>query len=218
MSSGMVSKAKIGLQAKRQGLKKPLITVAEEVNKNGGKPNHSITIADIWNENMNYFASSCSELDSPTSSPDEVASSHSERASSPREVTSSLGEIRKEPFRKERKEEEEVTAHTRLMKFLSLKIGPIPNGPKEGKAIKWLLENGYDVDQCQRCFESLAAEEWRTSTVSWVTVKANIGAWLARNGNGSKSPKTASDRNVNNMKDSLAYLDSLADKPSQLTS
>jgi hypothetical protein len=202
MSSGMVSKAKMGLQRTFDALRGTLITVSEEPNKRGGKPNHMIAIADVWPQNMARFASSHDEVEAEPSSPHERASSYSE-------VTSSPGEIRKEPIRKERQEEEEPTAHSRLMNFLSLKIGPIPNGAKEGKAIKWLLENGYDPVQCEACFEYLASEGWRTSAVTWVTVKASIGAWLARNGNGRKGKQTASERNVSNIQDSLDYLNSL---------
>lgn len=100
MSSGMVSKAKIGLQASRPLLKKPLINITEETNKKGGKANHAITIADIWAENMAYFASSLHEVDSPSSS-------YSEVASSPHERTSSPGEIKKELLEEGTKEEED---------------------------------------------------------------------------------------------------------------
>jgi hypothetical protein len=114
-----------------------------------------------------------------------------------------------------KEEEKEPSAHARLMDFLCRKIGPIPNGAKEGKAIKWLLANGYEPSQCEACFEFLVAQEWRTSSVSWVTVKSEIGAWLARsNKDGSNQQlsrrETASERNVRLDRQNLEYLNSLS--------
>lgn len=97
MSSGMVSKAKLSLQQIRTPLKKALITVSDEVNQKGGKPNHSITVTDIWLENMAHFASSQDEVAKESHSPRERASSQHEVASSYGEFTSSPHEIRKEP-------------------------------------------------------------------------------------------------------------------------
>lgn len=72
------------------------------------------------------------------------------------------------------------SAHAELMKFLEVKIGVIPNPGKEGKDAKWLLENGYDVVECKRCWEDLAAEPWRTTPVNWTTVRSNIANWLKK--------------------------------------
>lgn len=92
----------------------------------------------------------------------------------------------------------EPSAFAGMMKFLSLKIGPIPNGAKEGKAIKWLIESGYDPAQCEACYEFLAAQSWRTAAVTWTTVKAEIGGWLAKsktheNGHKKSIPYTLND-------------------------
>lgn len=52
MSAGMVTKCKEALARPRQELNgKPLIVVTEHM-QNGGNANHSITITDIWPENM----------------------------------------------------------------------------------------------------------------------------------------------------------------------
>lgn len=52
MSAGMVSKCKDALAMPRPELNgKPLIVVSEQM-QNGGNANHSITITDIWPENM----------------------------------------------------------------------------------------------------------------------------------------------------------------------
>lgn len=96
------------------------------------------------------------------------------------------------------KKKEEPSAFAGFMKFLANKIGPIPNPAKEGKAIKWLIDNSYDFALCCRCFESLESETWRTSSITWTTVKAEIGGWLSRgpNGNG-KAERFDPGRNPN---------------------
>lgn len=97
------------------------------------------------------------------------------------------------------KEEKIPSAHAELVRFLEIKIGVIPNPGKEGKAIKWLLDHGYEVEQCKRCYEFLAAETWRTSAVDWVTVQSQIGAWLQKgetNGTSQPGPTTASAKNL----------------------
>jgi hypothetical protein len=102
MSSGMVSKAKESLQKHIDSLGgKSLITVTEERNPKGGKPNHTIAITDIWPENMARFASSQGEVATVSSSPLEVGTSYRELASSPHELASSPGEIRKEPIQEQ---------------------------------------------------------------------------------------------------------------------
>lgn len=80
----------------------------------------------------------------------------------------------------ENEKKKENSAFAGLMNFLSRKIGPIPNPGKEGKAISWLIDNGYDAAQCEDCYEFLAAQPWRTSAVTWTTVKAEIGGWLSK--------------------------------------
>lgn len=77
-------------------------------------------------------------------------------------------------------DKKEPSAHAELMRFLEIKIGVIPNPAKEGRDAKWLLENGYDVVECKRCWEDLAAEPWRTTPVNWTTVRSNIANWLKK--------------------------------------
>jgi hypothetical protein len=207
MGAGSVSRAKDELQRDNPLLSTSLIKISEEANPNGGKPKHCISLTDIWPQNTRLMQAS-----STVEAEDRHVPEGNVQVPTVN-FTSSPGEIKKNSLEEEpSKEDKEPTAHTRLMNFLSLKIGPIPNGAKEGKAIKWLLENGYDPGQCEACFVSLAADDWRTSAVTWVTVKANIGAWLARDSNGHKPKQTASERNVTNMKDSLDYLNNLGDE------
>lgn len=93
MSSGMVSKAKVALQAPIAVLGKPLITVEEEPNKKGGKPKHCITLTDIWPENFRLRGSSSPcEVENEARSQGEVASSPHEQASSPHEIKKELRE------------------------------------------------------------------------------------------------------------------------------
>lgn len=83
-------------------------------------------------------------------------------------------------------DKKEPSAHAELLKFLELKIGPISNAGKQGKAIKWLLDHSYEVDQCKRCYLDLASETWRTQAVDWATVQSQIGAWLVKHPGPSK--------------------------------
>lgn len=92
MSSGMVSKAKAALQKVMNPLRKALITVSDEVNQKGGKPNHLITVTDIWPQNMAHFASSQDEVAPEPRSPHERARSQDEVASSPHEIRKELVE------------------------------------------------------------------------------------------------------------------------------
>lgn len=73
----------------------------------------------------------------------------------------------------------EPSPHARLMEFHSQHLkGPIPDGGAQGAAIKWLLAS-YKPETCEACYESLLNDKWR-SKVSWLTVKSEIGSWLAR--------------------------------------
>ncbi len=108
-----------------------------------------------------------------------------------------------------KEEKKEHSAFAEFMKFLSHKIGPIPNGGKEGKAINWLVENGYDFAVCCQCWEFLSAQTWRTTAVTWTTVKAEIGGWLAKgksNGTNQSNGSTASDRRNEALRDNLAVI------------
>lgn len=108
---------------------------------------------------------------------------------------------------KSKEESKELTPHSRLMDFQQLRTGPIANGARDGKAAKWLLDHGYDPQQCMDCFDALMAEEWRTSAVSWCTVQTNIGSWLVRrNGNGNGHKPTASERRVDQLRANAEFL------------
>lgn len=106
-------------------------------------------------------------------------------------------------------------ARAELMGFLHDKTGPIPAPGANAKAINWLLESGYSSDECKRCWEWQFSQRWRDTPVNWMTVKRDIGSWKAKgeslqNGNGATSGKqqsqfeTASERNVRNIRESLA--------------
>ena len=70
--------------------------------------------------------------------------------------------------------------HTRLMAFHdSHLVGGIPDAGAQGAAIKWLLER-YTPEQCEAEYNKLAGEEWRSTPVTWLTVKKHIGGDLAR--------------------------------------
>jgi hypothetical protein len=81
----------------------------------------------------------------------------------------------------------EPSAHSRLMAFHAANLtGEIPDAAAQGAAVKWLLKQ-FTPEQCEAEYEKLRSEEWRTTPVTWLTVKKHIGADLARaehNGNG----------------------------------
>lgn len=85
----------------------------------------------------------------------------------------------------ELEEKRTITPHSRLMTFLTLKLGVIAHPAKEGAQVKWLLENGYDPVQCEACYEHLVGQSWRTVEVTWTTVRAQIGNFV--NGSNSKN-------------------------------
>lgn len=62
----------------------------------------------------------------------------------------------------------------KLMQILKRETGPIANTAAQAKAIKWLLDHGYTVAECEACLQALCAQEWRTTTVSWWTVTKEI--------------------------------------------
>lgn len=84
---------------------------------------------------------------------------------------------------KKGKEKKETSAHTRLMAFHDSHLaGGLPDGAAQAMAVKWLLAR-FTPEQCEAEYKKLRAEEWRTTPVTWQTVKKYIGADLAR-GNG----------------------------------
>lgn len=66
--------------------------------------------------------------------------------------------------------------HGEMIKTLSDLFGPIPDHAAQGAAVKWLLKY-YTKDDCVACLTFLAGEKWRTTSVSWLTVKKEIGNW-----------------------------------------
>jgi hypothetical protein len=169
MSAGTVSKSKASLSEPRPELGgKPLILISTEM-QNGGNANHAITITDIWPENM-------AELErvrqaKATRSRDEGARSCGER-------TRSRGGDKEEP--KNKNPEEARGAHARLMAVHDSNVlGGIPDAGAQGAAIKWLLTR-YTPEQCEAEYANLRTQDWRSTPVTWLTVKKHIGGDLAR--------------------------------------
>lgn len=78
-----------------------------------------------------------------------------------------------------------LTDTRRLLAYLARKSGPIANTMIQAKAIGWLLDHGYDAEQCISCLDYLLtdkSQKWRTTAVTWLTVQKEIGGWLKRNG------------------------------------
>ena len=85
--------------------------------------------------------------------------------------------------------------HSALMKFHFDHIkGPIADGAAQGAALKFLLDN-YSAEVVRKCYEYQLSENWR-GKVSWLSVKSDIGGWLARNGQDTPTRAlSASERN-----------------------
>jgi hypothetical protein len=85
--------------------------------------------------------------------------------------------------------------HAALMKFHFDHIkGPIADGAAQGAAIKFLLDH-YSADVLKECYEALTLDTWR-SKVTWITVKSEIGNWLARGKRNAPANATKADRSV----------------------
>lgn len=86
-------------------------------------------------------------------------------------------------------------AHSELMKFHFEHIkGGIGDGAAQGAALKWLLSQ-YAPEALKECYEFQTTEHWR-NRVSWISVKSDIGKWLAQNGQNKPSRSlSASERN-----------------------
>lgn len=197
---------KLSINTVRKGrdelLKQGLITVRETIDKTG--KHDFVSIVDIWPQNFRKYAKEgVSDFDTRGVSNESQGVSPADTGGvSPRDTEERT--IDQEVTNKE------ISPHSRMMDFLQMRYGPIANGAKEGRAIKWLLEHGYDPVQCEACFDFLAAQDWRTAQVSWVTVQTNIGSFLnGGNGNGNGHKPTASGRRIDQLKANAEYLRSL---------
>jgi hypothetical protein len=56
--------------------------------------------------------------------------------------------------------------------------GSIPNPAAQGKAIKALYSDGFSAEDAEAVYDALRGDEWRTSDVSWLTVRKEIGTRL----------------------------------------
>ena len=84
-----------------------------------------------------------------------------------------------EPYNR-KKNHKEQSPHSRLMAFHDSRlVGGISDAGAQGAAIKWLLER-FTPEQCEAEYLKLAGEEWRSTPVTWLTVKKHIGGDLAR--------------------------------------
>lgn len=70
--------------------------------------------------------------------------------------------------------------HGKLMRGLFDRTGPIPDGAAQGSAAKWLLENGYSVEEVFAYFDHLLTDPKRDHRISLLTVKSGIGTYQAK--------------------------------------
>lgn len=182
MGAGTISRTKTALESKRSALgNRPLIRTREIPNPRGGKPFQEITITDIWKLNSDHFASSTVEVERPETpstveveTPDQVPVEVGS-SSKPISTVEIKNNVEEEHLKKN---QEEPSAHSRLMDFLKTQNGTI-NGGKEGKAAKAILRD-YTPEQAEACYLHLAAQEWRETAVTWHTVLTEIGTFLKR--------------------------------------
>lgn len=76
----------------------------------------------------------------------------------------------------------EVSPHTAVMAWYREELGyQIPNGGKEGAALKWLLNHDYTLDQIRGCYRSLKQQPFYSDRhLSLQTVKEQIGPWCQK--------------------------------------
>lgn len=74
----------------------------------------------------------------------------------------------------------ELNDHQRLLKGLFDRTGPIPDGAAQGAAAKWLIENGYSVEEVFAYFDHLLTDPKRDHRISLQTVKSGIGTYQAK--------------------------------------
>jgi hypothetical protein len=88
------------------------------------------------------------------------------------------------------KNHKDPSAHAVLMDYHAGQIkGALPDGGKQGQAVKWILDNGFSLDDAKACYDWVAT--W-CETPNWAIVKSKIGGWATKdnrtspNGNGHK--------------------------------
>jgi phage replication O-like protein O len=74
----------------------------------------------------------------------------------------------------------EKTDHQKIMDAYANALAyPIRDGPKEGNAAKWLVNNGYTAEQVEACYAHLKVQAFYTNKhLSLQTVASQIGAYL----------------------------------------
>lgn len=80
-----------------------------------------------------------------------------------------------------------------MISTLESYVGPLPKLGNQTKALNWLFENGYERDECKRCLEWLLSQKWRTTAITWVTVRDQIGNWVRLGSPNKELPKPASN-------------------------
>lgn len=69
------------------------------------------------------------------------------------------------------------------MSFLKAKIGKFPDGGAQGKALKWMLQNGADIVQIRNGLERQLTEYQGRYRASFTTLQKDIFRWI-QEGNG----------------------------------
>jgi len=72
-----------------------------------------------------------------------------------------------------------ISEHKKVMDWYQEELGyTIPNGGMEGKAVKWMLKEGFTPEKIQGCYRYLKSDSyWQDKHLSLTKVKTEIGAW-----------------------------------------
>lgn len=234
VSTGTVVRAKALLERDWPQLgNKPLIRTIEKPNPRGGKPYHEIRVTDIWHANMKAFTSATIELDNQV--PEFARQVPRSRKQVP-EPSATIEHKNNPP----EEEPNKKTPQEEVFEFWVLHL----NHPravfdeKRRKAVAARLRDGYSVadlilavrgckltphnmgeNDRQEIFDDLELICRDTPHVERFIARVEVGV----NGNGHK-PKTASERNIANLRDGLALFsgrgrpDNLEEPPSFLAS
>lgn len=156
-----------------------------QVDRSGGRASHSYCLPLMSNVDSAVSTLNTPNLDTESTlqrrQPVHVESQHgqTEHSNVDKIVVNVDRAVSTEPYNRNTNHKD-LSPHSRLMAFHASRLaGEIPDGAAQGKAIKWLLKQ-YTPEQCETEYKKLSNEEWRTTPVTWITVRRNIGADLAR--------------------------------------
>lgn len=187
--------------ARKELIEKKYI-ILHEGNSNKGEAD-TVLIVNMWKHNYKKYApptrspheqvgeknaqKPVHQMNTPRSPHEQTCSPHEHKKEQYKKelikkeqtTTSSFADAQEAADKKSQPSKSDLTEEQRqefsiLMKHHADRIGAIPDGGKQGKAIKWLLTHGYTAKQAIGCYQELLLDEWR-DIIDWQTVQKNIG-------------------------------------------